>query len=178
MKLVVAGIDGLFRIPFDPKRDDRGFFARSFCKLSLADAGMDFEVVQANLSYNKAKGTLRGMHYQADPVPDPKIVRCVHGSIFDVVLDLRVGSPTYLKWEGFTLSGENRESIVIPPGCAHGFMTLTDDAEVFYLMGAPYEADLARGVRWNDPAFGIKWPMEPVSISERDASYPDYGPGK
>lgn len=178
MKLEAAGIDGLFRIPFDPKRDDRGFFARSFCRDSLAGAGVEFEVVQANLSYNKAKGTLRGMHYQADPVPDPKIVRCVHGSIFDVVLDLREGSPTYLKWEGFTLSGENRESIVIPPGCAHGFMTLTDDAEVFYLMGAPYEADLARGVRWNDPAFGIKWPMEPVSISERDAYYPDYGPGK
>ncbi len=114
------------------------------------------------------------MHYQAAPVGDPKIVRCIAGRIFDVVIDLRAGSPTYCQWTGAELSAQNRKSFIIPEGCAHGFITLDDNSEVMYLMGAPFEANLAAGVRWNDPAFAIEWPIMPSLINDRDANYPDY----
>lgn len=166
------------RIDLTPIRDERGFFARTFCAATLADAGIQFEVSQANVSHNLKAGTLRGMHYQAEPQPDPKIVRCEHGTIFDVAVDLRPASPTYLKWTGSKLSADNGAALLIPVGCAHGFISLTDHSQVLYFMGAPYVPDLARGVRWNDPAFGIKWPMMPTAMHPRDASYPDYQPGE
>jgi len=154
--------------------DERGFFARAFCEMEMADAGCPFQVIQSNISFNVTKGTLRGLHYQDFPRPDPKIVRCIRGGIWDVAVDLRPNSATYLKWYGAELTADNRKGLVIPPGCAHGFITLTDDAEVLYLMGETYVPELARGVRWDDPAFGIEWPITPVSMHERDANYPDY----
>jgi dTDP-4-dehydrorhamnose 3,5-epimerase len=139
---------------------------------------MSPEVVQCNASYNAVKGTLRGMHYQADPHGESKIVRCVRGAIFDVAVDLRGGSPTHGRWHGVELSEENSRAFYIPAGFAHGFQTLADGAEVLYMMGAAYVPEAARGVRWNDPAFGIEWPEDSGGrvVSERDDSYPDYRP--
>lgn len=154
--------------------DERGFFARTYCEQEFAAAGVDIRVRQTNVSGNKAKGTLRGLHYQADPYPDKKLVTCVRGAIFDVAVDLRADSPTYLKWFGIELTADNRKGLYIPPGCAHGFITLLDDTDVNYLMGETYVPDLARGARWNDPAFAIEWPIEPITMNERDAAYPDW----
>ncbi|MCC4241360.1 dTDP-4-dehydrorhamnose 3,5-epimerase [Thalassospira povalilytica] len=174
MKFTKTNIAGVDLIELETHEDNRGFFARSFCVDELGDNGHDFAVHQANLSFNHHAGTLRGMHYQAAPVGDPKIVRCIAGRIFDVVIDLRAGSPTYCQWTGAELSAQNRKSFIIPEGCAHGFITLDDNSEVMYLMGAPFEANLAAGVRWNDPAFAIDWPITPSVINDRDANYPDY----
>lgn len=178
MKFTKTKIAGVDLIELEKHEDDRGFFARSFCTEELGENGHQFDIHQANLSFNHRAGTLRGMHYQCAPVGDPKIVRCISGSIFDVVIDLRQGSPTYCKWTGAELSAENRKSLVIPEGCAHGFVTLTDNSEVLYLMGAPFVAELASGVRWNDPAFAIDWPVVPTIINERDANCPDFESGK
>jgi len=169
-----TGIAGVVEIDAEAQADERGFFARAFCIDELAAHGIDFTVVQANLSGNAAAGTLRGMHWQAAPQPDPKIVRCVRGRIFDVALDLRPDSPTRGRWTACELDAERRNALHIPAGCAHGFLTLTDDCELLYLMGAPFVAGLARGVRWNDPAFAIDWPADPAVIAPRDANYPDF----
>ncbi|RCK44636.1 dTDP-4-dehydrorhamnose 3,5-epimerase [Thalassospira profundimaris] len=174
MKLTKTDIAGVDLIELERHEDDRGFFARSFCVEELGQHGHDFTIHQANLSFNHHVGTLRGMHYQQEPVGDPKIVRCIAGRIFDVVIDLRAGSPTYCQWTSAELSSRNRKSLIIPAGCAHGFLTLEDNSEVMYLMGAPFKADLAGGVRWDDPAFAIEWPMAPTIINDRDANYPDY----
>jgi dTDP-4-dehydrorhamnose 3,5-epimerase len=178
MKFTPTDINGVDLIELEKHSDDRGFFARSFCKEELAANGHDFEVDQANLSFNHHSGTLRGMHYQGVPTGDPKIVRCISGAIYDVVIDLRPESQTYCKWIGAELSTENRNSLIIPAGCAHGFLTLQPDSEVLYLMGAPFVPDLASGVRWNDPLFDIAWPNKPAIINDRDANYPDYEPSK
>ncbi|KZB62916.1 dTDP-4-dehydrorhamnose 3,5-epimerase [Thalassospira lucentensis] len=174
MNLIATDLPDVKRIELNPHEDDRGFFARAFCRDELADAGYPFEVVQANMSFNHKLGTLRGMHYQQNPVGDPKIVRCIKGAVYDVVVDLRPDSPAFCQWTATELSAQNRHAFLIPAGCAHGFLTLTDDAELLYLMGAPFVTDLADGVRWNDPAFGIKWPFAPALINDRDASYPDF----
>lgn len=174
MKVTATAIDGVVEIDTEVHRDERGSFARAFCAEEMAAHGIDFTVVQANLSGNAARGTLRGMHYQADPVPDPKIVRCVRGRAWDVALDLRPGSPTRLRWTAVELDAERRNALHVPAGCAHGFLTLSDDCELLYLMGAPFVADLARGVRWDDPAFGIDWPETPRVMAPRDAAYPDF----
>ncbi len=154
--------------------DERGFFARSFCEKELAASGVDMRIRQTNFSLNRDAGTLRGMHYQDAPKPEQKLVRCTEGALFDVAVDLRPESPTYCRWVGTELTAENRLSMLVPAGCAHGFITLQPDTEILYLMGEFYEPELARGVRWNDPAFGIDWPMEPAVISERDGTYGDY----
>lgn len=151
--------------------DERGFFARTYCQQEFADAGVDFHIRQTNVSGNKAKGTLRGLHYQDNPHPDKKLVTCTRGAIFDVAVDLRKDSATYRQWFGLELTADNRKGLYIPPGCAHGFITLVDDTDVNYLMGETYHADLARGARWNDPAFGIDWPIQPVTMNQRDAAY-------
>lgn len=174
MIITPTAIEGVAHLDIDPHRDERGFFARSYCPQELADAGYDFNLSQANVSYNARKGTLRGLHYQAAPTPDPKIVRCERGSIWDVALDLRPHSKTYLQWTGAELSEANGRAQIIPAGCAHGFISLEDDSQVLYLMGAAYVADLARGVRWNDPAFSIDWPLMPEVIGDRDANYPNF----
>lgn len=171
-----TGIPGVVVVELEKLGDERGFFARSFCAGEFARSGLHSRFPQANISFNKAMGTLRGLHYQAEPKPEPKLVRCSRGAIFDVAVDLRPGSPTCGRWTSHELNDENHKGLYVPPGCAHGFMTLEDDSEVFYLMGESYHPNLARGVRWNDPAFAIDWPLEPVIISERDAGYPDFAP--
>ncbi|MBF0249703.1 MAG: dTDP-4-dehydrorhamnose 3,5-epimerase [Alphaproteobacteria bacterium] len=154
--------------------DERGFFARTYCEREFAEAGVDIHILQTNVSGNRLKGTLRGMHYQDQPHPDRKLVTCGRGAIFDVAVDLRPDSPAYCQWFGVELTADNRKGLFIPPGCAHGFLTLADDTDVIYLMGETYHADLARGVRWDDPAFGIVWPEQPRIMNGRDASYPDW----
>jgi len=177
MKMTPLKIHGAAVVEIEPLTDERGFFARSFCAQDFKDAGLNLNVMQSNLSYNIHKGTLRGLHYQAAPKPDPKLVSCIQGRIFDVVVDLREDSETFYQWSGLELSADTHKSLFVPPGCAHGFISLTDDAVVHYQMGEVFVADLARGVRWDDPAFGIEWPMVPTSMSERDAAYPNFGQG-
>ncbi|WP_020592690.1 dTDP-4-dehydrorhamnose 3,5-epimerase family protein [Kiloniella laminariae] len=174
MKFLSTDIKGLFLCELEPISDERGFFSRAFCGKEFSEKATDFTVSQINLSGNVNRGTLRGLHYQGVPVPDPKVVRCIRGAVWDVVVDLRQNSPSYLKWIGAELTADNRKAFVIPGGCAHGFLTLEDNSELLYLMGADFVPELARGQRWDDPAFGIEWPEKPLVISERDANYPDY----
>lgn len=174
MKLEALSVAGAFAIDLVRHEDERGFFARTFCRDDLAAHGIDFSVVQCNVSFNARRGTLRGMHFQRPALGESKIVRVVAGAIFDVVLDLRRDSPTYLRWAGVELSSANDRAMYLPDGCAHGFITLTDAARVDYLMGASYTPHAAAGVRYDDPAFGIVWPISVTTISERDRTYPDY----
>lgn len=169
-------IPGVAVVELERLDDARGFFARSFCAEEFAAHGLESAFVQANVSYNARRGTLRGLHYQAEPRPEAKLVRCTRGAIFDVAIDLRADSARYRRWVGRELTAENRRALHIPAGCAHGLLTLEDDTEVMYLMGAAYDPALARGVRWNDPVFAIDWPFAPTFVSERDAAYPDFAP--
>jgi len=167
-------IPGAYLLEPERKEDHRGFFARTYCRRELEDRGLDPTVVQCNISVNKARGTVRGLHWQAEPYPEIKLVRCTRGAVYDVILDLRPGSPTFKKHYAVELDDENRLSLYIPAGCAHGFQTLKDGAEVFYQMSEFYYPELARGVRWNDPAFNVTWPLEISAISEKDLSFPDF----
>jgi dTDP-4-dehydrorhamnose 3,5-epimerase len=179
VRFLDTSLAGASILELDLLGDERGWFARTFDAQELREHAMNPEVVQCNASFNAQAGTLRGMHYQADPHGESKIVRCVRGAIFDVAVDLRPGSDTFRRWHGVELSAENRRSFYIPAGLAHGFQTLSDDCEVLYLMGNPYVPEAARGVRWDDSAFGIEWPEPPDGgriMSERDASYPDFDP--
>lgn len=169
-----TSLSGAFEIELEFLRDDRGFFARSFCQKEFKNHGLNPVVAQCNLSFNARRGTLRGMHYQW-PNGEAKLVRCTKGKIFDVIIDLRPTSPTYRESIGVELSGENRRMLYVPEGFAHGFLTLEDHSEVFYQMSEFYIPGQDCGVRWNDPAFAIKWPESVEVISERDSSYPDYG---
>jgi dTDP-4-dehydrorhamnose 3,5-epimerase len=164
-------------IELDVLADERGWFARTFDAEEFRARGLEPAVVQCNTSFNARSGTLRGLHYQAEPHGESKLVRCLVGEIFDVALDLRPDSPTHLSWHGEVLSAENRRALYIPAGMAHGFQTLAVGSEVLYQMGAPYVPEAARGVRFDDPAFAIVWPAPPpggLVISERDRSYPDH----
>jgi dTDP-4-dehydrorhamnose 3,5-epimerase len=154
--------------------DERGWFARSFCENEFAKQGLLTRFVQSSISSNARRGGLRGLHYQAEPSREGKLVRCTHGAIYDVIVDLRRDSPSHASWIGVELSRENAMALYIPPGFAHGFQTLQDDSEVLYYMTAFHAPELARGVRWNDPAFGIVWPIGQASMSARDAAYADY----
>jgi len=167
-----AELDGAYVIDLEPKTDERGFFARAFCEEELRAHGLESRVAQCNVSWNEKRGTLRGMHYQAAPHEETKIVRCTRGAIWDAIVDLRPSSSTYMKWTAVELDEENRRMLYIPRGFAHGFITLTDGAEVFYWMGDPYVPDTARGVAWNDPTFGIEWPLEPAVMSDADRGHP------
>lgn len=161
-------------IQLEPHGDDRGFFARTWCQREFQEHGLDPRLVQCNLSFNRSKGTLRGMHYQQAPYGEAKLVRCVRGALHDVIIDLRPHSPTYKQYFGVELSAENRSALYVPEGFAHGFLTLEDDTEVFYQMSQFYSAAHSRGLRWDDPAFGISWPAAVRVISERDRAYPDF----
>lgn len=175
MKLEPLRIAGAFKIVLNEFVDERGLFARTFCKDELQRAGIEFDLYQSNTSFNVKSGTLRGMHFQKAPKAEKKIVRCTMGAVYDVVLDLRPDSPTYLQWDAVELTAENRLSLFIPEGVAHGFQTLADSSEMLYLVSAPYVPELYSGVRWNDPKFGIRWPGPAQKIiSEKDATYPDY----
>lgn len=175
MIFTATPIPGVCVVDLERREDPRGWFARSWCVDEFASRGLVFQPVQANLSFNETRGTLRGMHYQAAPHAESKLVRCSRGCFWDVALDLRPESPAYKTWFGIELSALNGRGLFIPEGCAHGFQTLEDDTEVSYLMGAKYQPDAARGLRWNDPAFGIQWPLAADAVlSPRDASYPDF----
>jgi dTDP-4-dehydrorhamnose 3,5-epimerase len=167
-------IPGAWVVGLEPHSDERGFFARLFCADEFAQRGLATDFVQISDSLSTERGTLRGMHYQVAPGAEAKLVRVVRGSLFDVVLDLRPDSDAFKRWFGVELSAENRLMMYVPEGCAHGFLTLEPETEVVYFVSAPYSAELARGVRWNDPQFGIVWPSPPRVISERDRSFPDF----
>lgn len=174
MKIVEVDVAGVYLMDLEPIVDQRGFFARSWCRDDFLAAGIDFSVLQTNISFNRQAGTIRGMHFQTEPSPEAKVVRCPRGGIFDVVVDLRPASDTYCRWFGVELNEENKKAIYIPPECAHGLQTLADDTEVHYLMSERYDPDAASGVRFDDSAFGIDWPLPVSSISERDRSWPDF----
>jgi dTDP-4-dehydrorhamnose 3,5-epimerase len=167
-------IPGAFLLEPERKEDRRGFFARTYCRNELEARGLDPTVVQCNISVNHQRGTVRGMHWQAAPYEEIRLVRCTAGAIHDVILDLRPDSPTFKRHLAFELDAQNRLSVYIPAGLAHGFQTLADGTEVFYQMSEFYYPDHARGVRWNDPAFAITWPLEISEISERDLAFPDF----
>lgn len=172
MRFVPTKIAGAVIVELEMRRDERGAFARTFCTREFADAGIPFEVVQANLSINPVKHTLRGLHFQRSPSEEPKIVSCRQGRIWDVAVDVRPDSTTYLQWTSVELDAASERMFYIGKGLAHGFITLEHDTEVGYLMGAAYDPEASAGLRWNDPRIGIDWPAEPALISDRDASYP------
>lgn len=167
---------GVFEIALEPRADERGFFARSWCESEFRENGLNPRVAQCSVSFNSKKGTLRGMHFQADPLPEAKTIRCTRGSVYDVILDMRPDSSTFKQWTAVTLTAADRNAVYVPEGYAHGFLTLEDDTEVFYQISEFYHPELARGVRWNDPAFGIAWPRVVEVISDRDRTYPDFQP--
>ena len=174
MQFQATELPGVVIVNADVFVDERGTFARTFDAEAFAAAGLPVNWPQCNTSANIRRGTLRGLHFQAPPRPDPKLIRCARGRVFDVAVDLRPQSNTFCRWFGVELSQADRNALFIPAGCGHGFLTLEDDCELFYMMGESYAPELARGVRWNDPAFGITWPFEPATMSERDASWPDF----
>lgn len=164
-------------VELEKRGDDRGFFARMFCENEFREAGLETRFVQANNSLTAKRGTLRGLHYQLPPAAEVKLVRCVRGALWDVILDLRPDSPTYQKWFGAELSAENRHMMYVPRGCAHAFVTLTDDAEAIYMVSDFYAPGEERGVRWNDPRFAIDWPIAPAELSAKDGGWPDFDAG-
>lgn len=174
MRFRATSISGAFVVEIEPHADERGFFARTFCADTFAAHGLAHVYPHCNISYNAKRGTLRGLHYQDAPKPEAKLVRAIKGSAYDVAVDLRPASPTYLKWAAVQLSAESHNAFYIPAGCAHGFLTLSNDCELFYQMSEVYDASLARGVRYDDPAFGVEWPFTPVVVSKRDMSYEAY----
>ncbi|HEY1539267.1 MAG TPA: dTDP-4-dehydrorhamnose 3,5-epimerase [Solirubrobacteraceae bacterium] len=176
MRLVATPLGGAYVVELDLLGDERGWFARTYDEALFAEHGLEPVGVQCNSSFNAARDTLRGLHFQAAPHGEAKLVRCVRGAIWDVGVDLRPSSETYLAWHGVALTADNRRAYYLAPGFAHGFQTLTEDCEVQYLMGHVYVPESARGVRWDDPAFAIDWPAPEGEriMSERDASYADY----
>ena len=165
-----------FVIDLEPKQDERGFFARVWCEEELASNGLSSQLSQVSISYNPRRGTLRGLHYRVSPHEETKLVRCVRGAMYDVIVDLRPGSASYLQWFAVTLTSGNRKSLYVPEGFAHGFQTLEDDTEVLYLISKPHTPVAERGVRWDDRAFGIVWPpVESRIISDKDRNWPLYG---
>lgn len=172
-----TNLKGAFVIELEKRVDERGFFARAWCRREFEAYGLDTGLVQSNLSFSKKAGTLRGMHYQAAPFEETKLVRCIRGAIYDVIIDLRPNSPTYKQWIAVELTEDNGRMLYVPKGFAHGFQTLVNNVEVFYHVTQFYTPEAERGLRWNDPQFGIKWPeVEHRIISEKDRSWPDYTP--
>lgn len=170
-------LDGAYLVDLKPREDERGFFARAWCRDEFAAHGLSTELAQCNISFNHRKGTLRGMHYQAVPHTEVKLVRCTRGAIWDVIVDLRPDSPTRARWLGVELTADNRRMLYVPEGFAHGYQTLLDATETFYHVSAPYAPEAEGGVRWNDPAFRIDWPdADRPFMSEKDRAWPDYQP--
>jgi dTDP-4-dehydrorhamnose 3,5-epimerase len=171
-------LPGAMIVDLDRKEDERGFFARSWCRDEFAAHQLNPNLAQCNVSFNKTAGTLRGMHYQTPPYEEAKLVRCTAGALYDVIIDLRPGSRTYLRHLAVELTAENRRALYIPEGFGHGFITLADNTEIFYQMSTFYVPDSQRGVRYNDPAFGIRWPIPIAVVSDRDKTYPDFVPAR
>jgi dTDP-4-dehydrorhamnose 3,5-epimerase len=177
MRFTATDIEDAYVLDLEPFHDTRGMFARIWAEEELAAHGLTASLSQCSISRNRRSGTLRGMHYQRPPDEEAKLVRCTRGAIFDVVLDLRAGSPTLGRWYGVELTAEEGSALFVPEGCAHGFQTLVDDTEVLYLISKPYAPESATGVRWDDPAFGIAWPPAGErTMSDRDRSWPDWSP--
>ncbi|MBG87618.1 MAG: dTDP-4-dehydrorhamnose 3,5-epimerase [Verrucomicrobiales bacterium] len=178
MKFSPTSVEGVVLVEQERHSDDRGFFARTWCREEFEKAGLNPLLDQTSVSFNQRRGTLRGMHWQAKPHGETKLVRCTQGAIYDVALDLREGSPTHGKWFATELSAENGKALYIPDGIAHGFQTIQERSEVYYMMAGTYHPDSARGARWNDPQFGIEWPLAEIAhMSERDADYADWKAG-
>jgi dTDP-4-dehydrorhamnose 3,5-epimerase len=176
MKFIKTELPGAFVIELEPRGDDRGFFARAFCVKELAQAGLNSALAQINNSFSRHKGTLRGIHYQLPPKAEDKIVRCIRGALFDLLVDLRPDSPTFLRHWGVELTAENRKAVYVPQGFGHAFLTLADDTEAFYLTTEFYAPDRERGLRYNDPRLGISWPITPTVVSDKDRAWPDFSP--
>jgi dTDP-4-dehydrorhamnose 3,5-epimerase len=176
MRFLPTNIEGAWIVELEPMGDERGFFARAFCRREFADQGIDFDPVQVNLVVTRDEGTFRGLHYQIPPSDEAKFIRCISGSLFDAVVDLRPDSSTYLRCHGITLSSENRRAIVVPARCAHGYLTLERDTEALYAAADLYRPGLERGLRYDDPIVTLEWPIAPVHVSERDRSWPDFEP--
>jgi dTDP-4-dehydrorhamnose 3,5-epimerase len=174
MRFEETKLCGAWLIEDEPARDDRGFFARTFCARQYAERGLTTRFVQNSTSHSNTRGTLRGMHFQRAPHGEVKVVSCLRGALWDAIIDLRPGSPTYQQWQGFELTAANRRQLYVPEGFAHGFQTLCDDTEAGYLISAFYVPQAADGVRYDDPAFGIDWPLPVSVISEKDRSWPDF----
>lgn len=174
MRFIPLPLDGAWQIEPELLQDDRGFFARTFCRQEFAARGLAAPAEQCSVSFNRSKGTLRGLHYQRAPHEEARLVRCTMGAIHDVIVDLRPSSATFRRWASVELSAANRRALYVPEGFAHGFVTLADETEVFYQMSHPYHPESAAGVRWDDPAFAIEWPHPIAVMSERDRSYPPF----
>ncbi len=174
MIFIETRLKGAFIIEPELMEDERGFFARTWCREEFEAHGISARLVQCNISFNRKKGILRGMHYQVAPHEEAKLVRCTMGAIYDCIIDLRIDSPTFKQWEAVELTAGNRRMLYIPEGFAHGFQTLEDDTEVFYQMSEFHHPECARGIRWDDPAFGITWPEGEPVVSERDQQYSDF----
>lgn len=174
MRFEELALPGAFRVSLEPRVDERGWFARTYCAEEFAAHGIDPTIVQENISTTARAGTLRGLHFQAGEAAEGKHIRCTRGRIFDVLVDLRPDSQAHRRWVGLELAGDDTAFLYAPPGLAHGFVTLTDDVVVEYRISAPFVAAAASGIRWDDPAFGIHWPVTPVAMSERDATWPDH----
>jgi dTDP-4-dehydrorhamnose 3,5-epimerase len=171
-----TSLKGAYIIEIDKLEDERGFFARSFCNNEFGDKGLISHFVQVNNSFTKHRGTLRGMHYQLQPSAEVKLVRCINGSLYDVIIDLRPDSSTFGKWFGAELSAQNRQMMYVPKGFAHGFVTLQDSTETFYFASSFYSSELERGIRHDDPYFHIDWPVEVIESSQKDKNFPDFDP--
>jgi dTDP-4-dehydrorhamnose 3,5-epimerase len=169
-------LPGAFVIEPEPYSDERGLFARTYDRELFVEWGLDPEISQTSTSFNVHTGTLRGMHFQTEPFAETKLVRCTQGALYDVIVDLRPGSPTYCRWEAIELTAADRLSVYVPKGVAHGFQTLVDGTEILYAMSSPFRAEYSAGVRYDDPAFRIEWPQPAAVVSEKDASYPDFAP--
>ena len=174
MKFIETPLKGAYIIEIEPMKDARGSFARSWCKREFEEHGLNPKIVQCNISFNKKRGTLRGMHFQIEPFAEAKLVRCTRGTIYDVIIDLRVTSPTFRQWFAVELSERGQKMLYMPECFAHGFQTLEDNTEVFYQMSEYYYPEYARGIRWNDPHLSIKWPGDERIISKKDQQYPDF----
>ena len=175
MLFIETKLKGAFVIELEKYSDDRGFFSRAWCQKEFKEQGINSQFVQANIGFSKNSGTIRGIHYQIAPFEEAKLVRCIRGAIFDVVLDLRPELPSFKQWFGVELSDENRKMLYVPEGCAHGYQTLVDNTEVFYQVSQVYSPESERGILWNDPEFDIEWPTDKdLVISEKDQNWPDF----
>ncbi|HYU77909.1 MAG TPA: dTDP-4-dehydrorhamnose 3,5-epimerase [Vicinamibacterales bacterium] len=174
MRFTPTRVSGAFIVESEPHADERGFFLVLWAQSEFRRQGLATEFAQSSVAYNRARGTLRGMHYQTPPHQEAKLVRCAAGAILDVAIDLRRDSPSFKTWVSVELSAENRRMLYVPEGCAHGYLTLTDETEIFYHASAEYAPQFGGGVRWNDPAFAVEWPFAPVVINARDRDYPDF----
>ena len=174
MKFTETPIGGVLLIDLDPIEDERGFFARTYCEEEFRRLGLEPHIAQSSMSWNARSGTVRGMHYQRDPHGEVKLVRCTSGAVHDIVIDLRRESPTFRRWFGADLTARNRRMLYIPQGIAHGYQSLENETEIIYSMSTPYCPEAAAGVRWDDPAFAVRWPLDVTVIAERDRTYPDF----